>query len=156
MRTALALGLPLAATLERVQARAMSEAIGEFDWPEERTGLERETEKWWVFLALGAVSAVLGVILMFDLVAAVSTLALLVALGLVVTGVGALITAGRYRNTLRLVAELARQRNDTIAVASGISEDEVISRFASEPRREEPLDKGSIGREATPNRKRHG
>lgn len=82
----------------------MSEAIGEFDWPEERTGLERETAKWWVFLALGAVSAVLGVILMFDLVAAVSTLALLVALGLVVTGVGELITAGRYRNTLGLVA----------------------------------------------------
>ena len=82
----------------------MTEAIGDFDWPEERTGLERESATWWVFLALGAVSAVVGVILMFDLVAAVSTLALLVALGLVVTGVGELITAGRYRSTLGLVA----------------------------------------------------
>lgn len=82
----------------------MTEAIGEFEWPEERTGLERESAKWWVFLALGAVSAVLGVVLMFDLFAAVSTLALFVALGLVVTGVGELITAGRYRSTLGLVA----------------------------------------------------
>jgi uncharacterized membrane protein HdeD (DUF308 family) len=83
---------------------AMTEAIGDFDWPEERAGLERESSKWWVFLALGAVSAVLGVILMFDLVAAVSTLALLVAAGLVVTGVGELIAAGRYNNVLGYVA----------------------------------------------------
>lgn len=82
----------------------MTEAIGDFDWPEERVGIERESSKWWVFLALGAVSAVLGVILMFDLVAAASTLALLVAAGLVVTGVGELITAGRYNNTLGYVA----------------------------------------------------
>jgi uncharacterized membrane protein HdeD (DUF308 family) len=83
---------------------AMTEAIGDFDWPEERTGLERESSKWWLFLALGAVSAVLGVVLMFDLFAAVTTLALLVALGLVVTGIGELMTAGRYRSTLGYVA----------------------------------------------------
>jgi uncharacterized membrane protein HdeD (DUF308 family) len=83
---------------------AMPDAIGEFYWPEERTGLERATSKWWAFLALGAVSAVLGVVLLFDLVAAVRTLALLVALGLVVTGIGELMTAGRYRSTLGIVA----------------------------------------------------
>jgi uncharacterized membrane protein HdeD (DUF308 family) len=82
----------------------MTEAIGDFDWPEERAGLERESGKWWIFLALGAVSAVVGVVLMFDLVAAARTLALLVALGLVVTGAGELMTAGRYRSTLGLVA----------------------------------------------------
>jgi len=83
---------------------AMTEAMSDFDWPEERAGLERESSKWWIFLALGAVAAVLGVILMFDLVAAVSTLALLVAAGLVVTGVGELIAAGRYNNVLGYVA----------------------------------------------------
>jgi uncharacterized membrane protein HdeD (DUF308 family) len=82
----------------------MNEAMGDFMWPEERAGLERATAKWWVFLALGAVSAVLGLILMLDLFAAVTTLALLVAAGLVVTGVGELISAGRYRNTLGIVA----------------------------------------------------
>jgi uncharacterized membrane protein HdeD (DUF308 family) len=82
----------------------MSEAMGEFMWPEEREGIERDSSKWWVFLALGAVSAVLGAILMLDLFAAVTTLALLAAFGLIVTGIGELMTAGRYRSTLGIVA----------------------------------------------------
>lgn len=82
----------------------MSEAMGEFVWPEERTGLERDSSKWWLFLGLGVVSAVLGLILMLDLFAAVTTLALLVAFGLIVTGLGELMTAGRYRSTLGIVA----------------------------------------------------
>ena len=82
----------------------MSEAMGDFMWPEERAGLERESSRWWVFLALGAVSAVLGLILMFDLFAAVTTLALLAAFGLIVTGMGELISAGRYRSALGIVA----------------------------------------------------
>jgi uncharacterized membrane protein HdeD (DUF308 family) len=82
----------------------MSEAMGDFMWPEERGGLERESSRWWVFLALGAVSAVLGLILMFDLFAAVTTLALLAAVGLIVTGLGELISAGRYRSALGIIA----------------------------------------------------
>ena len=82
----------------------MSEAMGDFIWPEERAGLERESSRWWVFLALGAVSAVVGLILMFDLFAAVTTLALLAAVGLIVTGMGELISAGRYRSALGIVA----------------------------------------------------
>jgi uncharacterized membrane protein HdeD (DUF308 family) len=83
----------------------MAEATGDFTWPEERVGLERESSRWWAFLALGVVSAVVGLILMFDLVAAVTTLALLIALGLIVTGAGELLTAGRYQNrTVGLVA----------------------------------------------------
>ena len=82
----------------------MGEAMGDFMWPEERAGLERESSRWWVFLALGAVSAVLGLILMFDLFAAVTTLALLAAVGLIVTGMGELISAGRYRSALGIVA----------------------------------------------------
>jgi uncharacterized membrane protein HdeD (DUF308 family) len=75
-----------------------------FDWPAERAGVERASSKWWLFLALGVATAVLGFILMLDLFAAARTLALLVALGLVLTGVGELITAGRYESRLGLVA----------------------------------------------------
>lgn len=83
----------------------MAEATGDFTWPEERVGLERESSRWWAFLALGVVSAVVGLVLMLDLVAAASTLALLVAFGLIVTGAGELLTAGRYQNrTVGLVA----------------------------------------------------
>lgn len=78
--------------------------MSEFEWPEERTGLERDSSKWWLFLLLGAASAVLGVLLVLDLFTAVATVALLAALGLVVTGIGELITAGRYRNVLGLIA----------------------------------------------------
>ena len=83
----------------------MSEAMGEFVWPEERAGLEPDSSRWWIFLALGAVSAVVGLSLRFDLFAAVTTLALLAAFGLVVTGIGEIMSAGRYhRRTLGLVA----------------------------------------------------
>jgi uncharacterized membrane protein HdeD (DUF308 family) len=75
-----------------------------FDWPAERAGIARASSKWWLFLALGVATAVLGFILMLDLFAAARTLALLVALGLVLTGVGELITAGRYESRLGLVA----------------------------------------------------
>jgi uncharacterized membrane protein HdeD (DUF308 family) len=78
--------------------------MADFMWPEERAGLERASSKWWVFLLLGVVSAVLGFILMLDLFAAATTLALLVALGLVVTGIGELMTAGRYDSKLGIVA----------------------------------------------------
>lgn len=82
----------------------MTEAMDDFMWPEERAGLERASSKWWAFLALGAVSVVVGLLLVLDLFAAVTTLALLVALGLVVTGIGELMSAGRYRSVLGFVA----------------------------------------------------
>lgn len=76
----------------------------DFGWPEERPGLERASSRWWLFLLLGAAAAVLGVLLIFDLFTAVRTLALLVAFGLIVTGLGELVSAGRYRSTLGIVA----------------------------------------------------
>ena len=82
----------------------MTDLHDEFMWPEERAGLERASGRWWAFLGLGVVSAVVGLLLVLDLFAAVATLALLVALGLVVTGVGELMSAGRYRSTLGIVA----------------------------------------------------
>jgi uncharacterized membrane protein HdeD (DUF308 family) len=82
----------------------VTHAMDEFMWPEERAGLERESSKWWAFLALGVVSVVVGFLLVVDLFAAVTTLALLVALGLVVSGIGELMTAGRYRSVLGIVA----------------------------------------------------
>jgi uncharacterized membrane protein HdeD (DUF308 family) len=82
----------------------MTDASGDFGWPEERAGVERESSRWWAFLALGVISTVVGLILMLDLSAAVTTLARLVALGLIVTGVGEMVTAGRYDSRLGLVA----------------------------------------------------
>jgi uncharacterized membrane protein HdeD (DUF308 family) len=78
--------------------------MGEFMWPEERPGMLRSSSRWWLLLALGAVSVVVGVLLLLDLFAAVATVALLAAFGLMLTGIGELITAGRYRNVLGLVA----------------------------------------------------
>ncbi len=78
--------------------------MSDFVWPEERPGLTRSSSRWWLLLALGAVSVIVGLLLLFDLVAAVFTLALLVATGLVLTGVAELIAAGRYRNVLGIVA----------------------------------------------------
>lgn len=82
----------------------MTHAMDEFMWPEERVGLDRASSKWWAFLALGVVSVIVGFLLVLDLFAAVATLALLVALGLVVSGIGELMTAGRYRSVLGIVA----------------------------------------------------
>jgi uncharacterized membrane protein HdeD (DUF308 family) len=82
----------------------MTHAMDEFMWPEERVGLERASSKWWAFLALGVVSVIVGFLLVLDLFAAVATLALLVAVGLVVSGIGELMTAGRYRSVLGIVA----------------------------------------------------
>lgn len=95
----------------------MSEAMDEFMWPEERAGIERATTVWWVFLALGVVSAVIGIVLIVDLVAAVTTLALLVALGLVVTGVGELLAAGRYQSRLGIVAGIVLIVGGVLAAA---------------------------------------
>jgi uncharacterized membrane protein HdeD (DUF308 family) len=78
--------------------------MDEFEWPEERTGLDRASAKWWAFLALGIVAVVVGLLLLLDLFAAVATVALLAAVGLVVTGVSELVTAGRYRSVLGYVA----------------------------------------------------
>jgi uncharacterized membrane protein HdeD (DUF308 family) len=78
--------------------------MDEFYWPQERPGLERASSRWWVFLVLGIAAAVLGFILILNLYAAVTTLALLVAAGLIVTGIGELMTAGRYDSKLGIVA----------------------------------------------------
>ena len=79
----------------------------DFGWPVEREGLERASSRWWLFLLLGVVSAVLGVLLMLDLFTAVRTVALLAAFGLIVTGLGELISAGRYRSALGMTAGVA-------------------------------------------------
>ncbi|HEY7068555.1 MAG TPA: DUF308 domain-containing protein [Acidimicrobiales bacterium] len=78
--------------------------MSDWEWPEERVWLDRSSPKWWLFLALGAVAIVIGIILLLDLFTAVATLALLVALGFLATGISEVMTAGRYRNVLGLVA----------------------------------------------------
>jgi uncharacterized membrane protein HdeD (DUF308 family) len=78
--------------------------VTDFGWPEEREGLQRASSRWWAFLLLGIVAVALGLLLMFDLFTAVRTVALLVAFGLIVTGADELISAGRYRSRLGIVA----------------------------------------------------
>lgn len=98
----------------------MSEAMGDdFLWPEERAGLERDSSKWWAFLALGVVTAGIGLFLMLDVVAAVTTVALLVAAGLILSGIGELIAAGRYhdRRTLGIVAGVVLIAGGVLAAA---------------------------------------
>jgi uncharacterized membrane protein HdeD (DUF308 family) len=78
--------------------------MGEFMWPEERPGMARRSPRWWLLVGLGGLSIVVGVLLLFDLFAAVATVALLAALGLIFTGIGELMSAGRYRSVLGTVA----------------------------------------------------
>lgn len=85
----------------------MSDAMDDLVWPEERRRLERASSTWWAFVALGVVAAVLGLLLVLDLFTAVATLAVLVALGLLVTGIGELLSLGRYRPVLNAVAGVA-------------------------------------------------
>jgi uncharacterized membrane protein HdeD (DUF308 family) len=87
-----------------VDGRRTLSDVTDFGWPEEREGLLRASSRWWAFLLLGIAAAALGLLLMFDLFTAVRTVALLVALGLIGTGAGELISAGRYRHTLGIVA----------------------------------------------------
>ena len=76
----------------------------DFEWPEERAGLQRATARWWLYLLLGAASVAVGILLLLDLFAAVRTVALMAALGLVLTGVSELTATGRYRSVLGIVA----------------------------------------------------
>jgi uncharacterized membrane protein HdeD (DUF308 family) len=78
--------------------------MSDFGWPEERGGLLRASSRWWLFLVLGIAAVALGLLLVFDLFTAVRTVAFLVAFGLMVTGLGELVSAGRYRSTLGIVA----------------------------------------------------
>lgn len=69
-----------------------------------RSVLTAQASRWWVFLLLGLASVVLGTILLFDLVAAVETLALLVAFGLWFNGMGEIVGAGRYHGGWSIAA----------------------------------------------------
>ncbi|WP_436499971.1 HdeD family acid-resistance protein [Actinokineospora sp. HUAS TT18] len=52
--------------------------------------------KWWVVVLLGVVVAVLGVLLLANLVVALTTLAVYVAIGLLVVGIDEIVGAERY------------------------------------------------------------
>src|SRR5262245_58511082 len=91
-------------TLGRFMAAMRRHAMSDWEWPEERVWLDRSSPKWWLFLALGVLAIVIGVVLLLNLFTAVATLALLVTLGFLATGISEVITAGRYRSVLGLAA----------------------------------------------------
>jgi uncharacterized membrane protein HdeD (DUF308 family) len=78
--------------------------MSDFVVPGDRARIDRATSGWWLFLALGVLSAVVGVILLFNISDAVRTLALLVAFGLIIEGLGELLAVGRYRTTLGMIS----------------------------------------------------
>lgn len=60
--------------------------------------VRRAAKRWWILVALGVAAAVVGVILLLNPFTAVSTLALLVAIGLIVDGIGEMLNARRFRH----------------------------------------------------------
>jgi uncharacterized membrane protein HdeD (DUF308 family) len=91
--------------------------MGEWVMDARRSELKAATSRWWVFLLLGAAAVVVGLILLFDLVAAVGTLVVFVALGLIFTGLGELTAASRYRTTLSVVAGVLLIAAGVVALA---------------------------------------
>lgn len=83
----------------------------------DRARLDRATSGWWLFLALGVLSAVVGVVLLLDLAEAVWTLALFVAFGLIVDGLAELLAVGRYRTPLGMVAGAVLVVGGILAIA---------------------------------------
>jgi len=59
--------------------------------------VRRLADKWWVVALFGAALIVIGLILLFDVVTAATTLALLVAFGLFAEGIDEIFEAGRHR-----------------------------------------------------------
>jgi uncharacterized membrane protein HdeD (DUF308 family) len=66
--------------------------------------LREASSRWWLFLIVGIASVVLGMILLFDLVVAVETLALFIAFGLIFSGVEELLGWSRYRRAFSVLA----------------------------------------------------
>lgn len=60
--------------------------------------------RWWLFLLMGIAAVIVGMILVLDLVVAVETLALFIALGLAFTGIGELLSMDRYRSAWSIAA----------------------------------------------------
>jgi len=71
-----------------------------------RDELKEASSRWWLFLVLGIASVALGLVLLFDLVVAVETLALFIAFGLIFTGLEELLGSSRYRRALSIAAGL--------------------------------------------------
>jgi uncharacterized membrane protein HdeD (DUF308 family) len=91
--------------------------MSDYAVPGDQARLERATSGWSLFLALGVLSAVVGVVLLLDLAEAVWTLALFVAFGLIVEGLGELLAVGRYRTPLGMLAGAVLVVGGILAVA---------------------------------------
>lgn len=78
--------------------------MGEWVMDARRSDLKAASSRWWLFLLLGAAAVVIGLILLFDLVAAVDTLVLFVSIGLIFTGLGELTASSRYRTAMSVTA----------------------------------------------------
>jgi uncharacterized membrane protein HdeD (DUF308 family) len=75
------------------------------------------TSRWWLFLIVGLASVAVGMVLLFDLVVAVETLALFIAFGLIFSGVEELLGSRRYRRSLSVAAGALLLVAGTVAMA---------------------------------------
>jgi uncharacterized membrane protein HdeD (DUF308 family) len=91
--------------------------MGEWVMDVRRSRLKAASSRWWMFLLLGVAAVVVGVILLFDLVAAVGTLAAFVAFGLIFTGLGELTASSRYRTTASVAAGVLLLAAGVVALA---------------------------------------
>jgi uncharacterized membrane protein HdeD (DUF308 family) len=91
--------------------------MGEWVMDARRSDLKAASSRWWIFLVLGVAAAVVGLILLFDLVTAVDTLVLFVAFGLIFTGLGELMASSRYRTMFSTAAGILLIAAGVIAVA---------------------------------------
>lgn len=87
---------------------------GEFRRPYD---LASAAGRWWMFMALGVAAVAMGVILLVSPSVAVGTLALLIAVGLIFTGLGELAGSGRYRSLWTTVAGVSLIAAGVLTVA---------------------------------------
>jgi uncharacterized membrane protein HdeD (DUF308 family) len=74
------------------ESMSVSAAISEQD-------LRDAARRWWILAVIGAVTAILGVIVIVRPVAGEFALALFIAAGFIISGIGDLVTAGRWPRT---------------------------------------------------------
>ena len=78
--------------------------------------LSSAASSWWLYLIMGLAALVVGVLLLFDLAAAVGTLALLVSLGLLFAGVGMLAGSSYYRSAWTIIGGIAMVAAGVVAL----------------------------------------
>lgn len=79
--------------------------------------LASAASRWWMFMAMGVLAILVGAILLASPSVAVQTLAILVAMGLIFTGLGELAGSGRYRSAWATAASVCLVAAGVLTIA---------------------------------------